>query len=315
MKPDLIPFSRSRELWEIRRPPPSDERPAVGTRAPTVTKKVPAHLVLTNNAGDREDVLLGVAGWLAEQTGCSTRVAHVFSPPPVGELENVRRLAPTDHGGSVAEMCDRVVRLARTLAVRTGRPTSPEMLTGSIDPTLTDYLRTNAFDLVTAATGRTWPALWGCRVWYRVARVRPVVVVGPGASHSWLARARSTREVLALLDGTAGAERIVAPAGALCRLLDARLTLLRVVPRGGGSTDRYLLDVADRIRHDVPAVRAIAMPGAPADAALAAQRATDAVVALCAPASAPVAAWGPGRLAARLIRASAAPVLFHRPAL
>lgn len=320
MKPDLITFSRSRELWEIRRPPPSDEPSAVGSLAHprVVAEKVaahPAHLVLTNDSGDREDVLLGVAEWLAERTGCSTRVSHVFSPPPVGELENVRLLAPTDHGGPVTEMRDRAARLARALTARTGQPAVPELLTGPIGSTLTEYLRTNAFDLVTAATGRTWLALWGGRVWYRVARVRPVVVVGPGVSREWLVRAHSTSEVLALLDGSAGAERILAPAANLCRLLDARLTLLHMVPRGGGAMNQYLPEVVTRIRHDVPAVRAIAVPEPAAEAALAAQRATDAVVALCAPASVPVSAWCPGRLAARLIRASAAPILFHRPTL
>lgn len=321
MKRDQVLFDRFREPWEVRRPPPAsdaDESPPVGSVdpfSPAGPLADPAHLVLTNDAAGREDALLGVAGYLAGRAGGSIRVAHVLESPPAGELDDVRRLAPTDHGGPVAEACDRLFRSARALAARTRLPVAPEVLVGPIGPTLTDYIRVNEFDAVTAATDATWLALWRGGVWSRVARERPVVVVGPGVSRLWPADAGPPREVLAILDGTAGAERILAPASALCRLLDARLTLLRVRPHDRAECDRYLPGVAERVRRVVPAVRTIAAAGAPAAAALAVQHATGAVVALCAPAASRLAAWNPGRLAVRVLRASTAPTLFYRPTL
>lgn len=319
MKHETHPRSRIREPWEIRRPPPLAEHSTAGALIAAEGREAPVRptqLVLTNDAGDGEEVLLGVAGWLADRTGGSIRVAHLYDPPPVGELENVRRLAPTDHGGPVAEVCDRLFRSARTLAERTGLPVASELLTGPLDPTLTEYVRVNEFNLVTAAAGGTWLSLWGRGAWYRLARQRPVVSVGPGVSRSWAAR--PTDEVLALLDGTAEAEAILDPAVALCGLLGARLTLLRVRPPDGAEpTDRcrrYLLNVAGRVRAAVPAVHAIVATGRPADIVLGLQRTTNAVVALAAPARSRLAAVTPGRFAVRILRAATAPVLFYRPA-
>ncbi len=307
MKRDQTTFPRPRESWAAHRPAPaSDKKPRTG----------PTHLVVTNDAEDREDMLLGVAGRLAGRAGSSIRVARLYDPPPLGDLENVRRLSPTDRGGPAAEACERLLRAARTLADRTGLPVASELITGPIGPALADSVRVNEFDLVTAATGGRWLSVWGCGAWYRVARQRPVVVVGPRVSRSWPALPGPTGEVLALLDGTAGAERILAPAAGLCRLLDARLTLLRAGTADGGPAgryNRYLLDVAARVRREVPAVRTISASGSPADTALAVQRATSAVVALCAPAGSRPAAVVSGRLAVRVLRGASAPVLFHRP--
>jgi nucleotide-binding universal stress UspA family protein len=275
----------------------------------------PTQLVLTNDAGDAEEALLGVAGWLADRTRGSTRVAHLFNPPPVGELENVRRLAPTDHGGPVTEVCARLVRAARTLAERTGLPVAPDLLIGPPDRTLSEYVRVNEFDLVTAAAGGTWLSLWGRGAWYRIARQRPVVVVGPGVSRSWAAR--PSGGVLALLDGTAEAEAVLGPAAALGRMLGERLTLLRVRPPDGAEptvrSRRYLLEAARKVRADGPSVRTIVATGNPVDIVLGLQRATNAIVALAAPARSRLAAVTPGRFAMRVIRESTAPVLFYRP--
>jgi nucleotide-binding universal stress UspA family protein len=258
-----------------------------------------------------------VAAWLAGRTGGSARVAHLYDPPPVGELENVRRLAPTDRGGPAAEVRDRLIRAARTLARRTGLPVAPELLTGPLDPTLTAYARANEFDLVTAAVGGTWRSLWGRGTWYRLARQRPVVAVGPGVSRYWASL--PTGGVLALLDGSAGAEAVLGPAAALCGLLGERLTLLRVRPLDDAEpTDgcrRYLLRAARAVRADVPAVRTVVAAGRLADVALGLQRATNAVVALAAPARSRLTAVTPGRLAVRVLRESTAPVLFYRPTL
>jgi nucleotide-binding universal stress UspA family protein len=278
----------------------------------------PAHLVFTNGPARRDEVLLGVAGRLAGMAGAAVRVACLYVSPPPGELEVVRRLSPAGTASAVEDICDRLFRAARTLAGRTGLPVTPELLIGPTDPTLTEYVRVQEFDLATAASGATWLSLWGGGPWYAVARQRPVLVVGPGVSESWPARPRPTGEVVVALDGTASAEEVLAPAASLCRLLDARLTLLRVIPPGGAgdSVDQcreYLLDLGRLFRRHVPAVRTVVASGRAADAVLAVQRATGAVVALAAPARSRLSALTPGRLAVRVLRGSTAPVLFYRP--
>jgi nucleotide-binding universal stress UspA family protein len=195
---------------------------------------------------------------------------------------------------------------------------TPELLFGPTQATLTEYVRVHEFDLVTAASGTRWLSLWRGGNWYAVAKQRPVLVVGPGVSESWHARPRPTGEVIVTLDGTASAEEVLAQAATLCRLLDARLILLRAVPPGGAgdSADRcrqYLLDLGRLFRRHVPAVRTVVALGRAADAVLTAQRTTGAVVALAAPARSRLGALTPGRSAVRVLRGSTAPVLFHRP--
>jgi hypothetical protein len=263
-------------------------------------------LVLTNDAGRREEALLAVAGRLAARAGAAVCVAHLFDPPP-GDLEVVRRLSPACRAGPAHDVCDRLFRAARSLAGRSGVPVTPELLVGPIDPTLTEYVRVNEFDLVTASSGSSWRTLWGGGSWFAVARRRPVLVVGPGVSGS------STAE------GLPGevAERALAPAAALCRLLDARLTLLRAAPSGeaGDRCQRYLLALSQFVRRDVPAVRTIVATGGTAGAVLSVQRLTGAVVALAAPVRSWLGGVTPGRLGWRVLRRSTAPVLFHRPTL
>ena len=107
----------------------------------------PSHLVLTNDAGRREETLLAVAGRLAARAGAAVRVAHLFDPPP-GDLEVVRHLSPAYRPGPADDVCDRLFRAARSLAGRSGLPVTPELLVGPADPTLTEYVRVNEFDLV-----------------------------------------------------------------------------------------------------------------------------------------------------------------------
>lgn len=314
MKSDSMPSRRSYRPGEVRPPHAPSEIPTADARtaaADDVARAAPEHLVVTNDAAEREDVLLGVAGGLAERAGGSVRIAHVYAPPPASVLWHV----PVDHGRPVTEVCDRLLRSARDLAGRTGLRVAPELLIGPINPTLTQYVRTNAFDLVTASAGNTWLSLWGYGAWYELARQRPVLVVGPGTSRSWAERPGPSGEVLAVLDGAAWDEAQLDPAVALCRLLDARLTLLRTGPTGPAhvASYRHLLDLARLVERRVTAVRTVAASGPPAEAVLAVQRATGAVVALSAPAGAWATAAGPGRLAARVLRGSTAPVLFHRP--
>jgi nucleotide-binding universal stress UspA family protein len=274
--------------------------------------------MLTNGAAPREEVLLGVAGRLAGRAGAAVRVAHLYDSPPAGELEEIRRLAPAGAGGPVGDICAGLFLAARTLAGRTGLPVTPELLIGPGDPTLTGYVRAHEFDLVTAAAGNTWLSLWRGGPWLEVARQRPVLVVGPGVSPDWGTGSGPAGGVLVVLDGTAAAEEALAPAAALCRLLDERLTLLRVGPPAGGERaaarcHQYLLGVGRLVRRHVPAVRTVVTSGRPADAVLGVQRATGAVVALAAPTRSRLAARTPGRLGVRVLRGSTARVLFYRP--
>ncbi len=317
MKRDAMPPSRPgpREAWEDRRPPPAAATDEVPDPTRLRDRPVrPVHLVLTNGAAGRADVLLGVAGRLAGRAGAAVRVAHLYTPPPPGDPGAVRLLSPASRGGPAADVHDRLARAARSLADRTGLPVSPELLTG---PALAQYLRANEFDLVTVAAGGGWLPLWAGGLWHDFARWRPVLVVGPGVPASWSA---ATRDVLVPLDGTAGAEAAVAPAVSLCRLLDARLTLLAAdrPGRAGDSADcrhQYLLDVGRLVRRHVLAVRTVVASGRPAGAVLTVQRATGAVVSLTAPARSWLGASPPGRLETRVLRAATAPVLFHRPTL
>jgi hypothetical protein len=275
----------------------------------------PSHLVLTNDAGRREETLLAVADGLAARAGAAVRVAHLFDPPP-GDLEVVRHLSPAYRAGTAHDVCDRLFRAARSLAGRSGLPVTPELLVGPAHPTLTEYVRVNEFDLVTASSGNSWRTLWGGGPWFEVARRRPVLVVGPGVSGASTAEGLPG-EVLAVLDGTEGAERALAPAAALCRLLDARLTLLRAAPSGeaGDRCRRYLLSLSQFVRRGVPAVRTVVATGVTTCAVLSVQRMTGAVVALAAPVRSWLGGVTPGRLGWRVLRRSTAPVLFYRPTL
>ena len=293
-----------RAAYETKRPPP-DEQSRTATR--------PAHLVLLNGAEDRVDVVLGVARQLARQAGAVVRPAYLHTPPPPGDLENIRLLSAAALGGSVADASGRLAQAATDLARRSERPAPPELLIGPADPVLAGYLRANEFDLVTVGTeGPTLP-VWAGGLWSVVAGSRPALVVGPRVSPHWAAG--QTGEVVAVLDGTAAAEAILAPAAALCRLLDGRLNLLRAPrPESTYECHRYLSDVAHRIRRDVPAVRTVVTARPAAEAVLNFQGATGAIVAVADPARSWPAARVPGRLAAHVVREATAPVLVHRPA-
>lgn len=326
MKRDVNSSSRAefREAGKAWRPPAGvPDRVTDGTPVPSPRRgrgTRPAHLVLTNEAERREDVLLGVVGRLAERAGASVRVAHLYNPPPPGDLGVVGSLTPTWAAGAVGDVFDRPCRAAQSLADRTRLPVSPELLVGPAHPTLTEYVRANEFDLVTVSTGNTWLSLWKGGPWLEVSRRRPVLAVGPGVSRSWSDGRDPAGGVLAVLDGTVAAEESLAPAVALCRLLDARLTLLRVTPTDGTgrSADRchgYLLDVGRLVRRHVPAVRTVVATGRAADAVLNVQRSTGAIVSLAAPTRSWLASFTPGRLGVRVLRGSTAPVLFYRPTL
>ena len=299
--------------YGTKRPPPDEQ--ALAAVRPTSAADRPTHLVLLNGAADRVEVVLNVAGQLARQAGAAVRPAYLHTPPPPGDLESIRLLSAAALGGPAADACSRLTKAARDLARRTGQAALPELLIGPADPTLSGYLRANGFDLVTVGTeGPTLP-LWAGGLWSVVAGWRPALVVGPGVSPQWAAEVGPSGEVVAALDGTAAAESILAPAAALCRLLDGRLNLLRATrPESTDECHRYLLDVARRIRRDVPAVRTVVSARPPAEAVLNFQRATGAIVAVASPARSWLTARMPGRLAARVVRESTAPVLVHRPA-
>lgn len=318
MKRDSAAFPRARPFGADG--PARDRAAGAAHGGPRVVRACPRHLVLANGAAGRAGVLLGVAARLAEAAGASVRVAVLRAPPPPGDLENVRRLSPTCHGVPEAEARDDLARAARSVAARTGLPVTPELLAGPADPTLTEFVRANDFDLVSAAAGGTWRPLWAGGPWYEVARRRPVLVVGPGVDPTWHAGPRAAGGVLVVLDGAAPSEPALAPAVSLCRLLDARLTLLGVVPAGragqaGKHLHRYLVDVGRLARRHVAAVRTVVATGRPAEAVLNVQRATGAVVSVAAPARSWLAARTPGRFGVRVIRRSSAPVLFHRPTM
>jgi hypothetical protein len=112
----------------------------------------------------------------------------------------------------------------------------PELLIGPTNPTLTDYVRMSEFDLVTASAGNLWLSVRGWSPWFEVARLRPVLIVGTGTSESWVES--GTGGVVVVLDGSVAAEEALAPAVALCRLLDAPLILLRVrLANGSGDSE------------------------------------------------------------------------------
>src|SRR5688572_23899300 len=240
-----------RAEYESKRPPPDEQAWAAGR--PTGAADRPTHLVLLNGAEDRAEVVLRVAGQLARQAGAAVRPAYLHTPPPPGDLESIRLLSAAALGGPAADACGRLTKAAGDLARRTGRRALPELLIGPADPTLSGYMRRNEFDLVTVGTeGPTLP-LWAGGLWSVAAGWRPALVVGPKVSPHWAAEVGPSSEVVAVLDGTAGAEAILAPAASLCRLLDSRLNLLRATrPESTDESHRYLVDIARRIRRDVP---------------------------------------------------------------
>jgi nucleotide-binding universal stress UspA family protein len=304
-----------------RRSPSAQPAPATGPEppaGPTWAPTVSTHLVLLNGAEERPGGLLGVAGHLAQRARAAVRVAFLQPPPTWGDVDSIRLLTPAADRRPVAEISDRLLWASRDLTIRSGVRAGAEMLIGPAEPTLSEYVAADQYDLVTVAAGGTWPPLWAGGLWSVVAGWRPVLVVGRKVSPLWSTGPVPPGEVLAVLDGTAAAEDILAPAAALCRLLDGRLTLLRVT--GTGQEDsvaechRYLTGVAQRVRSEVPAVRTVVSSGHPTDAVLRIQKATGAIVALAAPARRWLAAFTPRRTVIRLLRESTAPVLIHRPA-
>jgi hypothetical protein len=317
MKPDFLPLTRSdaRAAWKDRRPPPAgaSAAPRAGARD-SVPRNRPEHLVLTNGAGDRTRAVLGVAGYFADRAGARLRVAHHYAP--ASNCDHDQRHLPAHLGGPLAGICDRLVRSTRSLVGATSLPASPELLIGPTEPTLTEFVRVNEFELITARGRSSWlPVCPGGAV-AEITRRRPVLLVGPGVADDWPA-GREPREVLVPLDGTLDAEEAVAPAVSLCRLLDARLTLLSVT-RGGERTERharrYVADLARMLHGHAPAVRTVLTPLPLAHATLTVQHATGAVVSLAAPVRSWLAATSAARLGRRVVRAATAPVLFHRPA-
>jgi hypothetical protein len=319
VKPDFLPLTRSdaREAWKDRRPPPAgaSASPAAGARE-SIPSNRPEHLVLTNGAGDRTRAVLGVAGYFADRAGARLRVAHHYAPAP--NCDDGRRHTPAHLGGPLAGVCDRLVRSTRALIGAASVPASPELLIGPTEPTLTEYVRANEFELVTARGHGSWLPVGPGGAAAEVARTRPVLLVGPGVADDWPAGGREPREVLVPLDGTLDAEEAVAPAVSLCRLLGARLTLLGATRRGeraGRHARRYLADLAAVLHGHAPAVRTIRTPLPLARATLSVQHATGAIVSLAAPVRSWLAVTSAARLGRRVVRAATAPVLFTRPAL
>jgi hypothetical protein len=296
------------------KPPPPDEQ-ARTARRPTCAAGRPTHLVLLNGAEDRVDVVLRMGGRLARQAGAAARPAYLHTPPPPGDLENIRLLAAAALGGPAADVCGRLATAARDLACRGERAGPSELLIGPADPALSGYLRANAFDLVTVGTECPTLPVWAGGLWSVVANWRPAMVVGPNVSPHWAIDVGPPREVVAVLDGTVAAEAILAPAASLCCLLDRRLNLLRATrPELTDECHRYLLDVARRTRRDVPAVRTVVSARPAAEAVLSFQGATGAIVAVADPDRSWPASLMPGRLAAHVVREATAPVLVRRPA-
>jgi hypothetical protein len=304
-----------RAAYEPERPAPADQvRPAAG---PSGGGDGPTHLVLLNGAEDRMGAVFGVAGEFARRAGAAVRAAYLHTPPPPGDMESIRLLSAASLGGPAAHACGRFVRTSGGLAGRARLAVLPELLFGPADPTLAGYLRANEFDLVTVTTDGSRLPLWAGGLWSVVAGWRPVLVVGPNVGPLWSAGSGPSGEVVAVLDGTAAAEAVLAPAASLCRLLDGRLTLMwvgRAAPADSGAEcHRYLLDIAGRVRPDVPAVRAVVSARRPVEAVLSVQQATGAVIAVARPVRSLLTALTPGRAAVRLLRESTGPVLFHRP--
>jgi nucleotide-binding universal stress UspA family protein len=134
-------------------------------------------------------------------------------------------------------------------------------------------------------------------------------------------------DVLIPLDGSPLAEQVLGPALELARLMEARCSLLRVVPphstagRGEGdpaevtAAEEYLNGIAARLQRQGLQVRPrILVARNAAEAILkdaAAQR--DSVIALATPGRGGLNRLLLGSVASKVVRAAAAPALIYRP--
>jgi nucleotide-binding universal stress UspA family protein len=170
---------------------------------------------------------------LARQTGARLHLTHVHVPEhaAVAAADAGLALAAYSYGSPAA---DGYLARLRTHLVAAGVPVEAEVLDGPVAPTLADAAEAFGADLVVLAThARTGLSrlVHRCAAAFLTRHLSvPVLLVREGAAAPGLEATPPFRHLLLPLDGTPRAERVLPVAATLGRALDARVTLLRVLP-------------------------------------------------------------------------------------
>jgi nucleotide-binding universal stress UspA family protein len=280
---------------------------------------------------------LPLAAAIARSTRARLRLVlvHQSPSPPTDDL--TARLATSIELATRKAEREYLKRTAATLRGRSKRQVTGVTLAGPVGPTLTKYIGEIGADLVVMTThGRSGiRRAWLGSVADHLVRSLdiPIVLVTAHEAPS----AAEPEEILVALDGSPLAEGVLQPAATLARALEARLSLLQVVPPVPLVTDPplpwalgfdqglttirrqqaqdYLDDVAQRLRDKGLEVSGAAVVAAPVAQAILDVARAEAVGMLA------VATHGRGGLrrvmlgsvADKLVRGAEKPVLVVRP--
>lgn len=168
---------------------------------------------------------------LAQRSGAALHLAYVHTPLLLGEgalyLGSPDVLLWEDEKKYLQSVVDRLKKAGL-------EKVSANLLEGPIAETLQEHALKKRCDLIVMTTHGRGPV---SRFWLGSVADQlvhslpmPLFLIRTREEAAPLTAAPEIRNVLVALDGTPAAEQILQPAGALAKLLNASLTLLRVVP-------------------------------------------------------------------------------------
>jgi nucleotide-binding universal stress UspA family protein len=292
---------------------------------------------------------LPLAASIARRSNASLQLVHVVTPLSAVYAETLLAPDPEIEAEYVAQHCKYLERMAGRVKEFTGVTASCVVLSGEVALTLRMHMAKESPDLIVMTThgrgalGRFW---LGSMADDLVRHLHtPLLLVRPGGKAPEWSPLPAPRHLIVTLDGTPVAEQILEPALALAGLMEAELTLLRVikpvipmsmVPEGvtlDESTLRlqerieavqreqshkartYLEQVAERLRHNNRAVQTRVMTEDNTSRAILHAGATGAtdLIALATHGRRGLQRLLLGSVADKVIRGATVPVLVLRP--
>jgi len=177
---------------------------------------------------------LPLALTLARRAGASLQLAHVQVLPASIFVERRANVENTRDPRAMEKAKDYLDNVAKRLTGAANVAVTPIVLVGGIVDALTTHVTNTGVDLVVMTTHGRGPLsrFWLGSVADEFIRrsPTPVLLVRPRETPADFARELNLRKLLVPLDGSAVGEQILEPAVALGSLLEAEVTLLRVVP-------------------------------------------------------------------------------------
>ncbi len=171
---------------------------------------------------------------IARRAGAALRVARVHVPFELMSVDTLSPAAPGQEARALAEARAYLDGVVGRVTAASGLPVTAELIESpALAEALHDHATAAGADLLVLTTHGhgALTRVWLGSVADELARraTIPTLVVRPGEAGQGPGAEPVLRHVLVPLDGSAHAERMLEPAEALGRLMQAEYTLLRVV--------------------------------------------------------------------------------------